>query len=645
MKKITKRLKPLIFAALILLFVAILGAFVSTAGGVAASASTHGADYLYTFHFTDYVALYDIESNRKATVTETLTVKYTGAESTGFYKTIPVNGGELVKNIHVYESINGAAAYVWHRVETLSGDDGTNFVAVNVGDGSVKAGETHTYVISYEYCLTKAQEGENVLSLNVIGCDRLKECDVKNAKITLLLPDGYIDGKCFVGTALGEYESPYKTSQVNGKTAVTIEGLSLKYNEGVTFDLNFEGGSLTTYSEFTPYWFIIAGAALLLVLVAVKFLFFNNRRLVPVVNFEAPENMDPLLMGKLIDNRVNKEDITALIFYFADKGYLKINLDNKDDPLLIRLVRSLPPNSPQYQKLMFAELFKGGDAVRPSMLSQKFYSTVEKMTAMVNSQTKGLYSSKSMGISIIFALLGGLLTGLAPLILALTQVSSTYFVVLPFIALLPALVIYALSETVMYHSVKFDFKKKLLLCFGIALGCVAFSFLYALLAPGWLMSFWSKALLGAVSCLIITLAVTLVCRTESYTQKLNQIVGFKRFIQLVEKDRLEKLLEENPQFYYHVLPYAQVLGVSEIWEQKFSGLTVAPPVWATSSGGMSWFEFHLFNRMFRHSLVIMSANMVSRPSSAGKSGFGGFGGGHMGGHVGGGHGGGGFRGR
>lgn len=113
-----------------------------------------------------------------------------------------------------------------------------------------------------------------------------------------------------------------------------------------------------------------------------------------------------------------------------------------------------------------------------------------------------------------------------------------------------------------------------------------------------------------------------------------------------EKDRLEALLADNPQLYYNILPYAQVLGVSDIWEHKFDGLTIEPPRWMTNPID-TYFTFVILNRAIRASSMSMSSYMRSRPSSSGASGGGGgrFGGGSFGGFGGGGHGGGGFRGR
>lgn len=634
MRKVKKQPYLCFFALVLLIIAAICGGFASKQ--TTASAATDSA---YSFEVAYYDVTYDIKHNCQISVTEDITISYKGYASTGFYRDIPVNAGTCVRNVDVKKIVGGKTEKVYFNVMTEDSD----FLTLDIGDSSIKTDKSETYRITYVYCISNSVVNKGMLPLNPVGHGW--ECKMSDVRVTLILPDGYQSAKCFAGRTGTSKEYGFdSTKSSDGRTVITAYFEHLNKYEGVTFDLYFAKGAIKNYSDFTPYYFVLGGVVILLLLIAVKFAAFNNSILTPVVNFEAPKKMDPLLMGKLIDNKVNSEDISAMIFYWADKGYLKINLDDKNDPTLIRIVQNLPEKCPKYEQLMFARLFGRDDVIAISQLKYSFYKTVEKVTAMVNAATKGLYSSVSIGVSIIFALLGGLLLGIAPLVLAMTQISSTYVTIAPFLSLLPGLILYAFSESVKYNSLKLQKKKMLLFGLGIVGIAVVFCLLYTVLVPSVIFGgYLPKAVLCAVSCIIIVTSVLIISRTQSYTQKLNEIVGFRKFIQLAEKDRLETMLEEDPQFYYHVLPYAQVLGVSDKWEEKFADLTVQPPQWATSSSMNTLLEFHLMNRLINHSLGKMSSTMVSRPSSSGSNGSGG---GHFGGGFsGGGFGGGGGRGR
>ena len=87
-----------------------------------------------------------------------------------------------------------------------------------------------------------------------------------------------------------------------------------------------------------------------------------------------------------------------------------------------------------------------------------------------------------------------------------------------------------------------------------------------------------------------------------------------------------------------MLPYAQVLGVTKEWEDKFKSITIEPPSWCRGGTSFSVFDYMVLNTMLRDSFV----SAMSRPQPKGGTFLGGGGGGgHFGGFSGGGHGGGG----
>ena len=506
---------------------------------------------------------------------------------------------------------------------------------MDIGDSRYKVGRSESYRITYDYNITNSIVKDGMLPLNPIGFGW--ECDMYDCNVTLKLPDGYQSAKCYKGLSGTSKTYDFEEGVENGRTVLTAYAEHLKDYEGITFNVNFNDGAISPYTDFTPYWFVLAAAVVLVLLIVVKFLGVNKSALTPVVNFEAPTGIDPLMMGKLIDNRVDKEDITSMIFYWADKGYLKINFEENADPTLIRIIQTLPEDAPEYEKVMFYNLFKDGETVKPSQLANRFYRTVDRVTSLVNSESKGLYSSVSMTVSVIFAVIVALLLCAAPVVIAFLGISHKLFLYAAFFALVPAFLIYVVSQSTVYNKLKFTKKNKIIISLVIAAICLVFVACYVFFVPTSILGYLPKALLCVLCVAIVAPSVTVITRTDEYTEKLNQIVGFKQFILLAEKDKLEAMLEDDPQYYYHVLPYAQVLGVSDKWENKFRDIAVQPPLWATSSTLDTILQFHILNSMIRRSTVKMSNGLVSRPSSSGMNGGGrGIGGGFSGGGFGGG---------
>lgn len=118
---------------------------------------------------------------------------------------------------------------------------------------------------------------------------------------------------------------------------------------------------------------------------------------------------------------------------------------------------------------------------------------------------------------------------------------------------------------------------------------------------------------------------------------LGRINGFKNFLESAEKEKLEELVNDNPEYFYNILPYAYVLGVSDKWMKKFEGITMEAPHWYYSYYPYSYITF---GRFMRNTMSTASNYMVAMPKSSGSGGgFSSGGGGFSGGGVGGGGGG------
>jgi hypothetical protein len=171
---------------------------------------------------------------------------------------------------------------------------------------------------------------------------------------------------------------------------------------------------------------------------------------------------------------------------------------------------------------------------------------------------------------------------------------------------------------------------------GIAL---LFSLIYISFVGNHIFTEYEKIL----TCIFIFAAVfvgtSVLARKKSYVRQLGDIIGFKEFIVVTEEDKIKFMLEQDPQLYFKVLPYAQVLGVTNEWENKFKDITIAPPEWCT---GYRWsvFDYIIFNRCMRTAMVVAMARPVESGNGTRIGGTGG--GGRFGGFGGGGFGGGGF---
>lgn len=117
-------------------------------------------------------------------------------------------------------------------------------------------------------------------------------------------------------------------------------------------------------------------------------------------------------------------------------------------------------------------------------------------------------------------------------------------------------------------------------------------------------------------------------RTKAGNQVYGQILGFKEFIKKAELDRLKMLVEENPSYYYDIMPYAYVLGLSDQWIENFETMHMPEPDWYS---GRDPFGDAVFYSMVRSANACATAPETSGGGSSG----GGFSGGGSGGGGGG----------
>jgi len=122
--------------------------------------------------------------------------------------------------------------------------------------------------------------------------------------------------------------------------------------------------------------------------------------------------------------------------------------------------------------------------------------------------------------------------------------------------------------------------------------------------------------------------------TSQGVSTLGKILGFREFLQLTDKDKLQFLNapELQPEMFERFLPYAMVLGVEDKWAQKFDGIYNTIPNWYED---LTVAKFNSYVLTRNLTLFNSSFNQVFNITSP--SGFGG--GGSSGGGSGGGGGG------
>ena len=79
--------------------------------------------------------------------------------------------------------------------------------------------------------------------------------------------------------------------------------------------------------------------------------------------------------------------------------------------------------------------------------------------------------------------------------------------------------------------------------------------------------------LGIISVVLIFFFAMVMRRKTQYGEDLMaRIKGFRNYLETAEKQQLELLVEKNPNYFFDILPYAYVLGVSKKWISRFENI-------------------------------------------------------------------------
>ena len=368
--------------------------------------------------------------------------------------------------------------------------------------------------------------------------------------------------------------------------------------------------------SYAPFIALAAAAA------AYLFGMINPRRpFTPVPEFYPPDGLTPPEMGYIVNNEVRDRDLVSMIYYWASKKLLKLTFRSGDDFTLNRTGIDSSYSFKSFEKPLFDGLWKkkSPDEATKSDLRYSYYRKIDSASKnLVNS-----YGGENALLDKRSLVMADLLTKWIPDGLVALSVMMCYRGMYDddrYAAVLGGIVCILFINGI-HRSMKKNWTVGTRGAAGIAskiwsaarvILCALF---YAASLGGYLAGNGICAITGLVICLIPLMYSQIARRSEfGYTLR-EKVEGFRMFLDTAEKNSLEMLLESNPDYYYDILPYAQVLGVTKQWAKKFDGILIREPEWLDNRSGhaFTYSDYSSINHAFTES-------MTSRPSSSGGSG-------------------------
>ncbi len=547
------------------------------------------------FTIEQYDIKIDIGKDASLKVTEKLNVNFSASRH-GIMRMIPYQyqvqslpkGSEkatmdMTSNGKKKTMIENISVDNWKYTVNTEGD----YYNIKIGDKKEYVDGQQEYIIHYtiENAINFFSD-KSELYFNLIG-DKWRT-SIDKVTYTVTLPEALpTEPAFFAASGYTGSRDNNTTHQWQGNRVLTgATTVPLQQEQGLTIGIVFPKGYLIQPNYF---WRNVKWLLLPLLVFFICYYVWKrwgkDEKLTITTEFYPPKAVSPGICGYVIDDRLDKRDLTALIPYWGGEGYLQVKESESESLLgLIKnkeyefiKLKDLPETAMSFEKTLFNGIFAAGDKVLLSSLKNVLYSTMttakKELEAAVD---RGAYYTKDSR--------------------------------------------------------------------GLGAGMVGFGILIVLfggyqLFTHWGFGIWQNLSIALSGIMLVFFGTVMAKKTKKGNELYQKLAGFKEFIQKVEQPRLAQFLKEDEHYFDKVLPFAIVFDVADKWKDKLKDLDVPPPNWYV--GNYHGFTTYMFLTSLDHSMNQMSENFYSTPSSSGSSGGSWSGGGGGGGFSGGGFGGGG----
>ena len=289
----------------------------------------------------------------------------------------------------------------------------------------------------------------------------------------------------------------------------------------------------------------------------------RKKKIIEVVEFSAPDGMTPADAGYVIDKSIDDRDISSLLIYWAEKKYIEI-IQNEDKTVILKKLKDADDKMKVYEQTMFNTVFSQKVEINLKdlpVIIKPITSTIKKQIKDENN--KKYFNSKIESTSTWLTL------GITCLLVFL----SYFFGSGGTFSIICGVIIFAISTIFSNICNKVYIQKKLKAIILYIVGIVLF-LIFALL--NLVYSFTNLYVLGLTTITTFLCLLTyILCPFLEYRTKEGQFVvgrllGLKKYLEITEKEKIEMLIKENPEYFYNIIPYAYVLNVSNEWIENYN---------------------------------------------------------------------------
>lgn len=300
---------------------------------------------------------------------------------------------------------------------------------------------------------------------------------------------------------------------------------SVDKNFNIMFIITLPRNLITVSESKKIFYYLKEAKVILIPMIVLLFLFLlwwiigKDEVITKVVYYKPPQNLNPAIAGFLFNDKADNRDLLSLLFYWAKEGI--ISIEEVEDPTsliirkkdyILRQLKPLPLTSKPFEWTIFNGLFP--------------------------------YNIRSVRVS-------SLKNNFHSIIDLARKELAEY---------VENLNLYSFPSLIMRKALLTLFAPTLII--GILLGYIgkveiSISFI--------------------ISSFILLLFEKIMPKKNIKGQELyKNLIGFKNFLEKVEKPKIQKILSKKPDYLNEILPYAIAFGMVDKLVDKFEGLFSKP---------------------------------------------------------------------
>lgn len=288
-----------------------------------------------------------------------------------------------------------------------------NDLEIKIGDPDVAVSGEHTYVIKYKYDVG----ADNITEFDDVYFNLLGKWDavINHFQFTVRMPKPFDRNNVTLYT--GDAQNADIEYHVVGDT-VTGSSRTALHDEDVTIRILLDEGYFVGARQLsnTYVYAAVVVVCLLTVCSALLWLFFGrDDKVFPKAIYYPPPGITPADAGYILKGSVSDADMSALVLYWADKGYLDVQ-QMEDGTMRFSKRREADAGMQGYEQRIFNKMFEDREDVSPMVLQ---FSTAQTVQAAKKDLTDGftknpfrrIFTRKSRVVQALSCLFSGCCIG------------------------------------------------------------------------------------------------------------------------------------------------------------------------------------------------------------------------------------------